>query len=342
MQADPHNLPRKGRLPFVAYLAMGLVPMLVIVAVLESRSAAEPNPTVTTSTPNSVSATTTPAITAPDKWPVEDYYSEYRALGEENRATEPPSAPAPSPPPAYETGIVNGSDAPFSTEDVRICNRWQGYLPDGDFVVLYAGEDSNGSGILILDGPNGEDRRGVPAGRVCVAAVDSNDRATVSADGGETFIFDIPSGNLSTATTTIPTTTTTSTLGNPATTTPTTTSTSTSMTIPVSSPRCRTAAGCLSLLRKGPLCATGGSVRLQEIIDKKLRVAATRLASAISAKKPKKARQFVAAARRPLTAIDAKAERFEGRKNGAISSVCKDTIFGDIALVTAELDANRL
>ena len=78
------------------------------------------------------------------------------------------------------------------------------------------------------------------------------------------------------------------------------------------------------------------------MILKKLGKAKTALLAASSTSVAKKAAKLVARAEKQLDKIERKADAFVSKPKGAISPECRDLIRDATALVTQQIDANRI
>lgn len=137
----------------------------------------------------------------PDKQVIEDRYLQERAAGAQNPAPKDPNAPYPAgtdaPP---DKGIIDDPDGPFSSQEIRISNRWQGVI-NGIETTVYAGvespDDDADQGIIITlsDFPTGVGKRTVltpvRTGRVHIIAEQNSQLILAADDGSYLFVFDV-------------------------------------------------------------------------------------------------------------------------------------------------------
>ena len=180
--------------------------------------------------------------------------------------------------------------------------------------------------------------------------------------GATTTSTSVPTGETTTTSTTVSpgestTTTSTSLPGASTTTTLAGASTTTSSTAPRRSttttvasgsttttlPVCTSALECLGVAIAGPICP-GETVnpKLSTLILKKLAKAQTALLAARSANSAKKVARLVKKARKQVDKVTSKASAFVSKPKGAISAGCRDRIIAATALVTQQIDANKI
>jgi hypothetical protein len=151
----------------------------------------------------------------------------------------------------------------------------------------------------------------------------------------------VPSGESTSTSTTVPsgTSTTTSSIRPSTTSTTVRGSTTTSTTLPV----CANALDCVEEAIAGPLCP-GETVnqKLSTVILKKLTTAQTALIDSLATEVAKKKTKLVNKARKQLGKIGTKADAFVKKKKDPISVECRDKIRAAIALVTQQIEANRI
>lgn len=140
----------------------------------------------------------------PGKQAIEQEYSQERAAGAENPAPRNPQAPYPiAPEVPFVTGVIDDDDAPFSSEDVSICNRWQG-IQNGVRTLVYAGVDADDAqqGVVIVqtipDYPGDVSGQRVltpvRAGAVCVVVAQNGLLTLVSDTDSYVLTFNVSTG----------------------------------------------------------------------------------------------------------------------------------------------------
>ncbi len=142
----------------------------------------------------------------PAKQAIEDHYAQIRAYGEAHKASKDPNK-APTPPVSQDsprqTGIIENSQAPFSSQDVQVENQWQRKV-NGAWVQVYAGALTNdptqGFVQVLTESPAGnvsgkQFRTGIKAGAVRITA-EHNLQFTLVSKNGASFTFDLPAATL--------------------------------------------------------------------------------------------------------------------------------------------------
>lgn len=104
----------------------------------------------------------------PEKQAIQQLYDDERAAGAQNPAPRNPNDPLPIVADApLDRGIIDDPDGPFSSQQLRVVNRWQGLI-NGMETVVYAGSqapDDGGGGLVITitDLPDGPSQVSIPA-----------------------------------------------------------------------------------------------------------------------------------------------------------------------------------
>ena len=139
----------------------------------------------------------------PEKQAIEQKYQQERATGSANPAPRNPNAAYPTIADApFDTGIVDGPDGPFSSQEIRISNRWQGTI-NGVATAVYAGAaspDDGGQGTLIVlsDGANGTTRSSilspVQGGALRIVAAQGGLLKLVSSTGSFVLTLNLSTG----------------------------------------------------------------------------------------------------------------------------------------------------
>lgn len=103
---------------------------------------------------------------------------------------------------------------------------------------------------------------------------------------------------------------------------------------------CSEPIACIDAALGAPLCgAEAINPKLQAVIEKKLGVARAAITKAASSR-TKKLAKLLAKARKQLTKIGRRADAFVDKKNGPITSACRDGIRAVLEQIAAALDAN--
>lgn len=143
-------------------------------------------------------------ILAPDKRAVAERWLQQRAAAEAQAVLRPtavvkgpPAPPAPGSLPERPRGIIAESQAPLSSEDVKVDNQWQDQM-GGEWVHAYAGVAAHDptQGVVVVLAKSGGGTYPTPSRSGSVHFTSANatvnaTRLTLEATTGATFVFDV-------------------------------------------------------------------------------------------------------------------------------------------------------